>query len=85
MLAAELMAPSDITRAFADALVRPGKGVADFIKLDEEAKIDRNMKYLAVYRENQACCGLAKEGYLDEIERSPTGKYEDFKSEMIHD
>lgn len=36
MLAAELMAPSDITRAFADALVRPGKGVADFIKLDEE-------------------------------------------------
>lgn len=34
MLAAELMAPSDITRAFADALVRPGKGVADFIRLD---------------------------------------------------
>ncbi len=35
MLAAELMAPSDITRAFADALVRPGQGVADFIRLDE--------------------------------------------------
>ena len=35
MLAAELMAPSDITRAFADALVRPGKGVADFINLDD--------------------------------------------------
>ena len=36
MLAAELMAPSDITRAFADALMRPGKGVADFINLDDE-------------------------------------------------
>jgi len=35
MLAAELMAPSEITRAFADALVRPGQGVAEFIKLDE--------------------------------------------------
>jgi len=39
MLAAELMAPSDITRAFADALVRPGKGVADFIHL-EDAETD---------------------------------------------
>lgn len=34
MLAAELMAPSEVTRAFADALVRPGRGVADFIKLE---------------------------------------------------
>ncbi len=38
MLAAELMAPSEITRAFAEALVRPGKGVADFIKLETADK-----------------------------------------------
>jgi len=38
MLAAELMAPSDVTRAFADALVRPGRGVADFIKLETADK-----------------------------------------------
>ncbi len=38
MLAAELMAPSEITRAFADALVRPGRGVADFINLETADK-----------------------------------------------
>jgi AcrR family transcriptional regulator len=38
MLAAELMAPSEITRAFSDALVRPGKGVANFIKLETADK-----------------------------------------------
>jgi AcrR family transcriptional regulator len=40
MLAAELMAPSEITRAFSDALIRPGKGVADYIKLEDS---DRDM------------------------------------------
>jgi AcrR family transcriptional regulator len=40
MLAAELMAPSEITRAFSDALIRPGKGVADYIKLEDA---DRDM------------------------------------------
>ncbi|MBT8422537.1 MAG: TetR/AcrR family transcriptional regulator [Gammaproteobacteria bacterium] len=39
MLAAELMSPSEITRAFADALVRPGQSVADFIRL-EDAETD---------------------------------------------
>jgi len=34
MLAAELITPNDITRALADGLVRPGKGVADYIRLD---------------------------------------------------
>jgi AcrR family transcriptional regulator len=34
MLAGELLSPSDTTRALADAMVAPGKGVADYIQLD---------------------------------------------------
>jgi AcrR family transcriptional regulator len=34
MLAAELITPNDITRALSDGLVRPGKGVSDYIKLE---------------------------------------------------
>lgn len=39
MLAAELLSPTDITRALADAMVSPGRGVADYIEL-ESAETD---------------------------------------------
>mgnify|MGYP001107950323 CR=1 FL=1 len=34
MLAAELLTPTDVTRALNDGLVRPGKGVSDYIQLE---------------------------------------------------
>jgi len=34
MLAAELLTPNDVTRALSDGLVRPGKGVSDYIQLE---------------------------------------------------
>lgn len=34
MLAAELMSPSDVTKALSEGMVRPGKGVSDYIRLD---------------------------------------------------
>jgi AcrR family transcriptional regulator len=40
MLAAELMTPTDITRALADGMVRPGKDISDYIQL---ASADRDL------------------------------------------
>jgi len=76
MLAAELMAPSDITRAFADALVRPGKGVADFIQLDTADRDMSDQVWDLIYMVN----GLAS--YLAIRERNnPTYLGMDLKDE----
>lgn len=59
MLAAELMAPSEITRAFSDALVRPGKGVADFINLDDAESDLRDRIWDLIYMVNGMASYLA--------------------------
>ena len=43
LLAGELLSPNDITRALADAMVAPGRGVADYIEL-ESAETDLSDK-----------------------------------------
>lgn len=40
LLAAELMSPTDLTRALADAMAKPGAAVGDFTRLDE---VDRDL------------------------------------------
>ena len=47
---------------------KPGHRYKILIKLDEEAAIDRNLKYLALYRNKNTCFGCKQDPFLDEIE-----------------
>lgn len=52
MLAAELLTPNEITRALADGLVRPGKGVSDYIQLETADRDIENDVWKLIYMVN---------------------------------
>jgi AcrR family transcriptional regulator len=52
MLAGELMSPNDITRALADGMTGPGKGVSEFIRLDTSDKDIEDRVWRLIYMVN---------------------------------
>lgn len=59
MLAAELITPNDITRALNDGLVRPGKGVSDYIKLETAERDIEDDVWRLIYMVNVLTAYLA--------------------------
>lgn len=49
MLAAELMSPSDVTRALAEGMVRPSKGVSEYIQLDTAERDITDLVWKLIY------------------------------------
>ena len=52
MLAGELLSPNDITRALAEGMVRPGKGVSEFIQLETTEKDISDKVWKLIYLVN---------------------------------
>ncbi len=52
MLAGELQSPSDITRALSDGMVRPGRGVAEYIQLEKSEKDISDKVWKLIYMVN---------------------------------
>jgi AcrR family transcriptional regulator len=59
MLAGELMSPTEISRALADGMVQPGRGVSDFIQLESADRDLGDQVFRLIYMVNALTAFLA--------------------------
>ena len=59
MLAGELMSPTEITKALADGMVKPGRGVSDFVELESADKDLGDRVFRLIYMVNALTAFLA--------------------------
>ena len=59
MLTAEIMSPNETTSALADGMVRPGKGVSDYIQLDKADRDITDQVWKLIYLVNAIAAYMA--------------------------